>query len=77
MVSQSHSGWAREENSPIGPLSTILSLTSILSPPFFRVLAAIEGQKREYGSMVGINHTPMKSSEQSTPVHPSSDASSI
>jgi hypothetical protein len=54
-ISQRHSGWARE-NSPIRLLPTC-----ILSPPFFKVLATIEGQKREHEFMMG--HKPYPNGE--------------
>jgi hypothetical protein len=40
------------DNLPISPLSVLLSLTFTLLPPFFRVLAAIEGQKWVYRPMM-------------------------
>jgi hypothetical protein len=64
-------------NSRIYPLSTLLSFRSVPLPSFFRVLATTEGEKRQYGSAVDINHTLMKSSGQSLLVHQSSDVSSI
>jgi hypothetical protein len=46
------------ENSRIRLLAIVLSPTSILLPSFFRVLAAIEDQIREYGFTTGHKSYP-------------------